>query len=96
MKRLVLIIMVLFLLVDIVEDGNLGNVKTGPQAAVSIAFSIFPHHPSRQGDSQYFLPSPEWRDPFTPGKYQPVVQEGQQAPKLITFCENSSSGGIPL
>jgi len=86
MQRLVLIMMVLFLLVDIVEDGNLGNVKTGPQTAAITACSIFFHHPCRQVDSRYFLSSPDWWETFTLGKSQPVVQERQQVPKLITFC----------
>jgi hypothetical protein len=97
MKRGILLIMVLFLLVDLAEDGCLGNVKIGPlQAAVSVAISIFPHHPSRQVDSPRSLPSPDWRDIFSLWQSQPVMQGGQQAPKMITSCNNGGSGGIPL
>jgi hypothetical protein len=97
MKRVVLLILVLVVFVDLAEDGYLGNVKHGPlQTAASVAGSIFPHHPSKQVDPPRSLPSPAWQDIFGLRRSQPVIQEGQRAPKMITFCNIGCSGGIPL
>jgi hypothetical protein len=98
LKCLVLFILVLVVLVDLADDGCFGSVRTGPlQAAVSVAFRIFPpRHPSRQVDPPSSLPSPDWRGLFSLKDSPPVLQEGQQAPKMITSCNNGCSGGIPL
>ena len=62
MKRGILLILTLVLLVDLAEDGCLGNVKFGPlRIIVSTSFSNSPHHHSRQVDFSYSLPSLDLR-----------------------------------
>ena len=96
MKRGIMLILMMALLVDLAQDGYLGTVKFGPlQAAVSTSFSNFHHHTFKQVDSSHALPSPDCRDIFNPWQSRPVIQSGQLALKIITPCNNGSSGGIP-
>jgi hypothetical protein len=97
MKRGFLLILLVVLLVDLSQDGCLGEVSFGPQqVAVSTSLRDFNHPPSGQEDSSPSLPSADWRDLFNPRPSQPVVHIGQVALKIIIPCNNSSSGGIPL
>ena len=100
MKRgIVLIVMLLLmaLLVDLAEDGYLGNVMTGPlHAVVSHEPRNFTHYPSRQVDSSNLLPSSDWRDIFISWQAEPVIPLGQLPVKIITSCNHGDSGGIPL
>ena len=99
MKRGIVLIVMLILLalvVDLAEDGYLGNAKTGPlQAAVSHGIRHFRHYPSSQVDSSNLLPSSDWRDIFFSWQAEPVIPLGQLPVKIITSCNHGSSGGIP-
>jgi hypothetical protein len=97
MKRGIVLMVMLLLLVDLAEDGYLGNVKTGPlQAVVSHGLSHFRHYPSRQFDSSNLLPSSDWRNIFISWQAEPVITPGQLPVKIITSCNHGGSGGIPL
>ena len=97
MKRGIVLIVVLLLLVDLAGDGCLGNPKFGPlQAAVSHVLSHFPHYPFKKVDSSNLLSSSDWRDMFSSRQAEPVIPISQLPLKIITSCNNGSSGGIPL
>ena len=100
MKRRIVLIVMLLLLVDLAEDGHLGNAKSGPlQAAVSNVLSQFPQHPSRAVDFFNLLPSSEWwdiwLDIFSSEQAEPVIPIARLALKVITSCNNGGSGGLP-
>ncbi len=95
-KRGIVFIVMLLLLVDLVEDGHLGYVKSGPlQAAVSHVLSHFPRYPAKQYDSFNLLPSSDWRNNLAPKQFQSVICISQLILELTTICINGSSGGIP-
>ena len=95
MKRGILLILMMILLVDLAEDGYLGNVKVGPlHTIVSTFLGNSPHYHFRQVESSHSLPSPDFRAIFGPQQPQPIKPRVQLALKLITTCNNSSSGGI--
>jgi hypothetical protein len=97
MKRGIVLMVMLLLLVDLADDGYLGDVKTGAplQAVVSHGLSHFHHSPSRQDDSSKLLPSSDWRDIFISWQAEPVIPLGQLPVKIITSCNHGGSGGIP-
>jgi len=97
MKRGITLIVMLLLLVDLAEDGYLGNVKTGPlQAVVSHGLGHFRHYSFRQFDSSNFLPSSDCRNIFISWQAEPVITPDQLPVKIITSCNHGDSGGIPL
>jgi len=96
MKRGIVLLVMLLLLVDLAEDGYLGNAKTGPlQAAVSHGLSHFTRHPSRQVDSTNLMPSSDWRHIFISWQAESVIPLDQLPLKIITSCNHGGSGGIP-
>ena len=93
---LMVMLLLLALLVDLADDGYLGNAETGPlQAVVSHALNHFPHYTSRQVDSSNFLPSSNWRDFFISRQAEPLILIGQLPFQIITSCNHGGSGGIP-
>jgi len=93
---LMVMLLLLALLVDLADDGYLGNAETGPlQAVVSHGLSHFTHYPSRQADSSNLLPSSDWRDIFISSQAEPVIPLGRLPVKIISFCNHGCSGGIP-
>ena len=96
MKRGILLVLMLVLLVDLAEDGYLGNAKSGPlHVIVSTSLSSSPHYHFKREDSSYSLPSTHFPEIFSPRQSQPIRPRGQLALKLITICNSGSSGGIP-
>jgi len=99
MKRgfvLMVMLLLLALLVDLAEDGYLGNVMTGPlHAVVSHQLIQFPRYPFRQADSSKLLQSLDWRNFFISRQAEPLIPQGRLPVKIITFCNHGSSGGIP-
>ena len=97
MNRGIVLIVMLLMLVDLAEDGCPGSFKSGPlQAAVSHVLSHFPHYPFKKVDSSNLLSSSDWRDMFSSRQAEPVIPISQLPLKIITSCNNGSSGGIAL
>jgi hypothetical protein len=98
MKRMVLLILVLLLMVDLAEDGFLGNAKVylpGPSAETSVTSSH--NHPGlNQADSRYELVSPDLPERLVDGHAQPVTLPVSSTLQIMYCCHVSSSGGIPF
>jgi hypothetical protein len=97
MKRIVLLILVLLLLIDQAEDGNLGKATfVAPQssAETSLISSLLPC--SGKVDSiHYTLPS-DGGGISRLLQFQPVMLRVQPTLKIIIYNYTSSSGGMPL
>ena len=98
MKSAVLFILMLILLVDVAEDGYLGNVKyclPQPSAKTTVISS---HHFSGlgQGDFQNDLASPYFPGSPRYGEARPVSIFVPPNLQIMHCCHLSSSGGIPL
>ena len=96
MKRVVLLILVLLLLVDLGEDGQLGKatfVAPQPDAKTSLVSPLVDC--SGKADSRYTLPVDGW------GicrllQCTPVTPAVQPSLRIIIYSYTNSSGGIPL
>jgi hypothetical protein len=96
MKRGVLLILALLLLLDLADDGYLGKAKfVPPYSTAKTSLTSAPQYDTGKIDSSGSLPSPDWRDMSGPRHLQPVMPLVQLARKIITPCNNGSSGGIP-
>jgi hypothetical protein len=96
MKRAVLLFLVLFLLLDLGDDGFLGKVMVRPlDSAPEISLTSSPDGNSEDvGLTSTLLVALDDRQGCSRQSLQPVL-EGQQALKIITCCHTGSSGGIP-
>jgi hypothetical protein len=97
MKRGILLSLALLLVLDLAQDDCLGKAKfvtLHSSAEVSPAFPL--QCDSRVVDALITLPlSDRWKN-WNKREFQPVLQRVQIALKIIVFCNNGSSGGIPL
>jgi hypothetical protein len=98
MKRLVLLILVLVLLVDLTEDGFLGNVKFClPTPSAKTAVTASHHHPgSGQTDFRHELAFPHFPGSPHPVNVRPLTLHLPPTLQIMRCCQLSSSGGIPL
>jgi hypothetical protein len=97
MQRVVLLILVLFLLVDLAEDGCLGKVNfyiPNPSAKTSV--TSCPDSDSSHTDFRYEFASTDVPESFRHGDTEPVTLLVPQTLQLIHCCHLSSSGGLPL
>jgi hypothetical protein len=97
MKRLVLIILVLFLLIDLSEDGSLGKVDFNlPQSPAQTFVTSSDHPDSGQTDFRYELASTDLPGSPPPDERQLVTLQGfPLSLQLIHCCLFRSSGGLP-
>ena len=99
MKRGIFLILMLFLLVDLCEDGCLGKIDTGQlQATLSTSLSKSQqptYNPYGQFKSFLSLSSQEWQEKFSLVKFPLEMPVRQIVLGKITICNNGGSGGIP-
>ena len=99
MKRGILLILMLFLLVDLYEDGCLGKIDTGQlQASLSISLSKSKQHsynPAKQFKSSLSLSLQDWQKNFSQVQFPLEMPIGQIVLRKITSCNNGGSGGTP-
>lgn len=97
MKRMVIFICVLFLMLDIADDGCLGKAKFNlpqPQAETSLTSSYHPD--SNQTDFHHKLTATDLPGIHRLEYTQPVTLCVLPTIRIIHCCHLSSSGGIPL
>jgi hypothetical protein len=95
MKRAVLLILVLFLLLDLGDDGFIGKATfLIPDSAQKISLTFLLEYDSIE--FCYTLPAPECRQMKGLLPFQPGTLECQSPIELIICCYTGSSGGIPL
>ncbi len=94
---MVLLILVLFLFVDLAEDGCFGQATVDLPVALTKTSVTTPHHSgSSQVDFRHeFTPANLWEPP-SQANYQPVTFRVQPTLKIIDYRNTGSSGGIPL
>jgi len=98
MRRLLLFICILFLLVDLADDGALGNAPRFSIPPSSLADSVASSqncNPDQQ-DSWCELPPEDLGGTTSPFQSQQLTFSILRKLKVITSCRSSSSGGIPL
>ena len=98
MKRIVLLILVLILMLDMAEDGYLGNGRVylpNPSAKTTLTSS---HDCPGSGhtDFLYELRSADLSGSPRHGNAQPVTPNVAPTLQIIDCCHLNSSGGIPL
>jgi hypothetical protein len=97
MKRVVLLIMVLFLLVDLAEDGCLGKANFYlPKPSAKTSISSCPHSGSGHTDFLYEFASTDLLESFRHSDTKLVTLCVPHTLQIIHCCHLSSSGGIPL
>jgi hypothetical protein len=97
MKRLVLLLLALFLVVDLAEDGCLAKASFVPSRSQAHASVPSPHHVgSDKADSLHEVATADLRGPPSQGRSQPVTPVVLPTFRPIDYCHFGSSGGIPL
>jgi hypothetical protein len=98
MKRTVLLILVLLLMIDLAEDGCLGNVKVYLPHPSSKTFvtSSHNHLDSAKTDLRHELSFKDLPRSPCPGNARPVTLHLPPTLQIMHCCHLSSSGGIPL
>jgi hypothetical protein len=95
MKRMVLLILVLFLIMDFAEDGCPGKAKLNfPDSSISLTASDHPD--SDQTDFRHKIASTDLPGSPCPENVQPVILRVAATLQIIRCCHINSSGGIPL
>ena len=96
MKRVVVLILVLLLLVDLGEDGQLGKATfVAPQSDAKTSLVSPLVDCSGTVDSLYTLPADGW-EKCRLLQCPPLILPVQPALRIIIFNHTNSSGGIPL
>jgi len=97
MKRVVCLIVVLFILVDLAEDGCLGKANFYlPDPLAKTSVTSCPDSDSGQTDSRYEFASTNLPTSLRHGDIKPVTLRVLHTLTIIHCCHLSSSGGIPL
>ena len=97
MKRGVLLILAVLLLIDLADDGCLGKAKfLPPHSSTKISLTFPLDCDSESVDTTYAPPASNRWEICGRKQFQAVLIGVQTTLKIITFCNNGSSGGIPL
>jgi hypothetical protein len=97
MKRGIFLILIFLLLMDLADDGCFGKAQfVPPQSTAKASFSSFQNFNTGQINFSGKLPSLDLLAIFSLRQFQPQKPDNQLAFKLISICNNGSSGGIPL
>jgi len=97
MKRMVLLILVLFLLVDLIEDGCLGKANFClPNPSAKTFVTSFPESESGHTDFRYEFASTNLPESFRRSDTRTVTLYVPNTLQITHYYHLSSSGGISL
>jgi hypothetical protein len=96
MKRGILLILAVLLLLDLSDEGFLGEAKFVPPSFSKISLTFPQDFDLDIVDTPFAPPSSVRWEIYPLQQFQAVLIGVQTTLKIIIFCNNGSSGGIPL
>jgi hypothetical protein len=96
-KHTLLLILALLMMLDVAQDGFLGQATFDlPHASAKTSVSTFHHTGSIQVDCRHKVTPATLRAPPGQADYQPVSFGVQPTLEIIDYRNTGTSGGIPL